>query len=84
MPCQFIRFPNGGSGIICGPRSRAKPKPCWECHRPGLFLCDGPSNNISTRGCNRPLCVQHRTQAGAGVDYCSECAAGIGVRRGGG
>ena len=73
MPCQFIRFLNGGSGIICGPRSRAKPKPCWECDRSGAFQCDGPSST-SEGDCNRYLCVQHRTQAGAGVDYCREHA----------
>ena len=83
MPCEIVRFANGGTAIICGPRSRAKPKPCWECHRPGLFLCDGPSPT-GKGDCDRPLCVQHRTQAGAGVDYCSECAAGIGIRGGDG
>lgn len=68
MPCQFIRFPGGGRGIICGPRSRAKP--CWECARPHQFLCDGPT----TKGtCDRPLCALHRVRAEAGVDYCREC-----------
>lgn len=73
MPCEFIRFPNGGSGIICGPRSRAKPKPCWECDRPHKFLCDGPSPT-GKGDCDRPLCAHHRTQGGAGVDYCREHA----------
>ena len=73
MPCQFIRFPKGGSAIFCGPRSRAQSKPCWECRRAGAFQCDGPSST-GKGDCSRYLCVQHRTQAGAGVDYCSEHA----------
>ena len=73
MPCQFIRI-GKGSAFICGPRP--KPKPCWECHRPGAFQCDGPS--FSGKGdCNRYLCVHHRTQAGAGVDYCRDHAASL-------
>ena len=69
MPCQFIRTPNGTT-IICGPRSRAKPTACWECHRPGTFQCDGP---VGTATCDRYLCVHHRCRAEAGVDYCREC-----------
>ena len=72
MPCQLVRTPTGIQ-IICGPPSRAKPKLCWECHRPGLFLCDGRSATDKA-GCDRPLCAHHRTQAGAGVDYCREHA----------
>ena len=71
MPCQFIRFPNGGSAIICGPRRLVKPTACWECPRPGAFQCDGP---VGTTTCNRYLCVHHRTGAGAGVDYCRDHA----------
>ena len=73
MPCEVVRFPNGSSGIVCGPRSRAKPKSCWECARPSQFLCDGPSPTGKGE-CDRPLCVHHRTSAGAGVDYCIEHA----------
>ena len=70
MPCRFIRFPDGAA-IICGPKTRVKP--CWACPRPGLFLCDGPSPT-GKGDCDRPLCTHHRTQAGAGVDYCYEHA----------
>ena len=72
MPCQFVRTPTG-TMIFCGPLSRAKATACWECSRPGVFQCDGPSST-SEGGCNRFLCVQHRTQAGVGVDYCREHA----------
>jgi len=74
MGCEFIQLPGGGSAVICGQRP-AKPKPCWECTRPHQFLCDGPSLAGKKGDCNRPLCADHRTPAGAGVDYCSEHAA---------
>ena len=72
MPCQLVRT-STGSAIVCGPRSRAKPKPCWECPRPGSFQCDGPSPT-GKGDCNRPLCAHHRTPASAGVDYCRDHA----------
>ena len=58
--------PEGGYGIMC-------PEPCWQCHRPHQFLCDGPSPTGKGE-CDRLLCVHHRTSAGAGVDYCIEHA----------
>lgn len=54
-----------------GPHPRSKPKPCWECNRPGLFQCDGPSPT-GKDDCNRYLCAFHRIPAGAGVDYCRQ------------
>ena len=71
MGCETIRTPNGVM-TICG-RRPPKPKPCWQCTNPHRFLCDGPSPT-GKGDCNRPLCAQHRTQAGVGVDYCSEHA----------
>lgn len=70
MGCESIRTPTF-TGFTCGPRPRVKP--CWECWTPHQFLCDGPSRT-GKGTCNRPLCTDHRTPAGAGVDYCKEHA----------
>ena len=71
MGCETRPTPTGYA-IICG-RRPPKAAPCWQCPNPHRFLCDGPGPN--GRGeCNRRLCAEHRSTAGAGVDYCDEHA----------
>jgi len=74
MSCRVVQTLNGAA-IICSRGFRGVSPPCWECPRPGIFLCDGLTG-LAT--CDRRLCVHHRVNAGIEVDFCRDCAVGIG------
>ena len=66
MPCKVVQLQSGDILFMCGPgASSGAPQKCWECHRPGISLCDWI-------GCDRPMCDFHRHNRGVEIDFCGE------------
>ena len=67
--CEHIHFPDGGSAIICGLRSR--PRHC-ACGREAKFLCDWKVPGKKSGTCDRPMCVQHSKEVAPMKHLCRE------------
>lgn len=71
MSCEVIKFPDGGSAIIC--RRGAKPPGCQVpgCDRPGTQLCDFPVVRQHKAGtCDMRLCQGHAKPFKRDADLC--------------
>jgi hypothetical protein len=75
MPCEVIKFPDGGHGIICSRGPRTKPKPCVRCGEPSSQLCDWKVTNRKSGTCDRPLCQRCTFSPAEEKDLCPEHAA---------
>lgn len=70
MPYDPVTFPDGTRAIICS-RGGRRPKPCHECGRGAVALCDWPTGKHKT--CDRAMCAAHaHNLSGRNVDYCTE------------
>ena len=67
MPCETVRFPNGGGAIICGARPRRKP--CYYCGKPAAWLCDF-FHEDTEKPCDRSVCADHRAPKSVNIDWC--------------
>ena len=68
MPCRTVKT-DVGVTMVCGPTLRPKIH-CYQCGKPGQFLCDGFREG---KLCDRPLCYQCRQNRGKELDYCADC-----------
>lgn len=73
MPCDPVKLPGGGMGIIC---SRGGPVARCEvpgCQASGTQLCDWPVSKGKT--CDFRMCPSHALRVAREIDYCPEHAA---------
>jgi hypothetical protein len=79
MTCEWVKRPNGGTAIVCGPRPRRHKCSVPGCPNNARHQCDGRvilhAGQKST--CNAWICEEHRTPAGDNVDYCPTHAKGM-------
>lgn len=81
MPCLELHDENGHvNGFACT-RGQRRPPTCWACPMPSTTLCDGLTEPLTFGSrpatCDRPMCDQHRTQAGRNTDYCADHASAV-------
>src|SRR5215472_4977136 len=72
MPCEFVKFPDGTTAIVCGPRAGRARCQVPQCGQDSVALCDYPvqrKGKLTTR--DMKLCSGHAKQApDADKDYC--------------
>lgn len=66
--CEVVRFPGGGSAIVCGGRHQPTVGKCVHCRARGSRLCD--HKHSDGRTCDASLCEKCSTRGGRNVDYC--------------
>lgn len=69
MHCQHVRFPGGGTALVCGP----KPRRC-KCGNAATLLCDWKMPSRKSGTCDAPICERCATTPAPGKDLCPKHA----------
>ncbi len=75
MTCRVVRTKDGGSAIVCGPKTRSVTR-CRVsgCHDVAVALCDQAVTRSWGAGtCDQPMCAKHRHPIAKDKDLCPVC-----------
>lgn len=80
MTCRTVGLADNSLAIICTRGPKTKAKPCEECGKPSVALCDfpvapaiyGKTRRKKPKTCDSPMCQAHRHPV-PGMDDCDYC-----------